>query len=103
MKSVCIVGAGPAGLAGAKVLLGTKHFNVTIFEKADGIGGIWRLDESSNDGYLSPSTPTNLSKFTVSFSDLDWNSVDLSSRTQGEEGKADHKVPIFPKAWHVNR
>jgi cation diffusion facilitator CzcD-associated flavoprotein CzcO len=103
MKSVCIVGAGPAGLAGAKVLLSTGRFEVSIFEKADRLGGIWALDESSNDGYLSANTPTNLSRFTVGFSDLDWNSVDLGSRIEGEANNAKNALPMFPKAWHVNR
>lgn len=101
MKSVCIVGAGPAGLVGAKILLGTKQFTVTILERGDRIGGIWALDENSKDGYLGPSTPTNLSRFTVAFSDLDWKSIDLSSGKHGEEAK--QNVPMFPKAWHVNR
>ncbi|EME89731.1 uncharacterized protein MYCFIDRAFT_96474, partial [Pseudocercospora fijiensis CIRAD86] len=89
MKTVCIVGAGPAGLAGAKVLLKTGKFHIRIFEKANRIGGIWALDETSTEeAFLHPDTPTNLSKFTVAFSDLDWNSS---------------PAPMFPKAWQVNR
>lgn len=92
MKTVCIVGAGPAGLASAKVLLQTGQFEVKIFEQADRIGGIWNIDQKSpSDGFLHPDTPTNLSRFTVAFSDLDWHSVGLKS------------VPMFPKAWQVNR
>lgn len=107
-KSVAIVGAGPSGLAGAKVLLGTDKFDVTIYEKADRIGGIWALDQNSTDGFLHPNTPTNLSRFTVAFSDLDWNLIDLqSSKTNGTTG-ANGSVekpptPMFPKAWQVNR
>lgn len=92
MKTVCIVGAGPAGLASAKVLLQTEQFAVTIFEQADKIGGIWNINqESPSNGFLHPDTPTNLSRFTVAFSDLDWHSVGLDA------------VPMFPKAWQVNR
>ena len=76
-KSVCIVGAGPAGLVAAKTFLRTGRCDVTIYEKADRLGGIWALDESSVGNYLSPHTPTNLSKFTVGFSDLSWDSVGL--------------------------
>ncbi|KXT06182.1 hypothetical protein AC578_1417 [Pseudocercospora eumusae] len=106
MKTVCIVGAGPAGLAGAKVLLKTGKFSVKIFEKASRIGGIWALDENSTEGFLHPDTPTNLSKFTVGFSDLDWNSIDLLSTQQNglANGAASKTAaPMFPKAWQVNR
>jgi hypothetical protein len=95
-NSVCIVGAGPAGLVAAKTLLRTGRFDVTVYEKADRLGGIWALDESSVGNYLSPQTPTNLSKFTVGFSDLSWDSVGLNTdeRSSG--------APMFPKAWQVN-
>ncbi|TKA32850.1 hypothetical protein B0A50_01076 [Salinomyces thailandicus] len=95
--SVCIVGAGPAGLVAAKTFLQTGNFEVTVYEKKDRLGGIWAIQEDTKDGYLSFQTPTNLSRFTVAFSDLDWRSVDLGSRQH--EGK----LPIFPKAWQVNR
>lgn len=75
MKSVCVVGAGPAGLVAGKTLLEKGGFDVTVYEKSSKIGGIWDLDQNSTEGFLSPNTPTNLSRFTVGFSDLDWNSV----------------------------
>ncbi|CAK4034699.1 related to FMO1 Flavin-containing monooxygenase [Lecanosticta acicola] len=104
MKTVCIVGAGPSGLVGAKVLLKTNKFNVSIFDKADRLGGIWALDENSTGAFLSPQTPTNLSRFTVGFSDLDWSSVDLAPREgAGPNGAAIRCPPMFPKAWQVNR
>lgn len=106
MKSVAIVGAGPAGLAGAKILLKTSKFNVTVFEKADRIGGIWALDERSTAGFLSPDTPTNLSRFSVGFSDLDWNSIELNATSNGHSHNGittEAKTPMFPKAWQVNR
>jgi hypothetical protein len=96
-KSICIVGAGPAGLVAAKTFLRTGQCEVTIYERSDRLGGIWALDESSVGNYLSPHTPTNLSKFTVGFSDLSWDSVGLS-QDQDSAG-----VPLFPKAWHVNK
>jgi uncharacterized NAD(P)/FAD-binding protein YdhS len=96
-KTICIIGAGPAGLVAAKTFLRTGQCNVTIYEKADRLGGIWALDEASIGDYLSPQTPTNLSKFTVGFSDLSWESV----RLNGES--TDNDDPIFPRAWQVNR
>jgi hypothetical protein len=95
-KSICIVGAGPAGLVAAKTFLRTGLCDVTIYEKSDRLGGIWALDESSVGNYLSPHTPTNLSKFTVGFSDLSWDSVGLN-HDQSSAG-----APLFPKAWQVN-
>ena len=39
-RTVCVIGAGLSGLVTAKVL---KHdgFDVTVFEKAPTIGGVW--------------------------------------------------------------
>ncbi|EME48855.1 hypothetical protein DOTSEDRAFT_67798 [Dothistroma septosporum NZE10] len=105
-KTVAIVGAGPSGLAGARALLSTGGFDVTLYEKADRIGGIWALDEDSTDGFLHPNTPTNLSRFTVAFSDLDWKSIDLrspKSNTATNGSIENSYTPMFPKAWQVNR
>ncbi|KAI6867651.1 hypothetical protein KC334_g19468, partial [Hortaea werneckii] len=99
MKSICIIGAGPAGLVAAKTFLQSGQFAVSVYEKKDRLGGIWAIDESTTNGYLSPQTPTNLSRFTVAFSDLDWRYVDLHSKHDGRAAK----LPMFPKAWHVNR
>jgi hypothetical protein len=96
-KTVCIIGAGPAGLVAAKTFLKTGKCNVTIYEKSDRLGGIWALDERSVGDYLSPQTPTNLSRFTVGFSDLSWNSVRLDGENTGSD------APMFPKAWQVNK
>ena len=106
MKSVCIIGAGPAGLVAAKTFLQTKQFEVTVFEKKDRIGGIWASDKQSKDGFLPPYTPTNLSRFTVAFSDLDWRSVDYGNvDALPEQNGATEKttLPMFPKAWMANR
>lgn len=102
-KSICIVGAGPAGLVAAKTFLATDSFDVTLYEKRDKIGGIWALDETTEDGFLSPNTPTNLSRFTVSFGDLDWNEVDIQSVAPKADTTNKATLPTFPKAWQVNR
>lgn len=106
MKTACIIGAGPAGLVSAKTLLQTGQFEVTIYEKSSRLGGIWALDEASRGAYLSPQTPTNLSKFTVGFSDLSWDSVDTTSKSAklaSNGSSSQPKTPMFPKAWQVNR
>lgn len=111
-RTVCIAGAGPAGLVAAKTLDQTGAFDITIYEKKDRIGGIWALDEDSPDGFLNPNTPTNLSRYTVGFSDHGWDSMDMTSKydtsehgtaVDGEDRRNFGKAPMFPKAWQVNR
>ncbi|KAL9122184.1 MAG: hypothetical protein Q9187_001265 [Circinaria calcarea] len=50
---------------------------------------------------------TNLTQFTVSFSDLSWESVDVSGRPHVDGSNATATdatfAPIYPKAWHVDR
>jgi hypothetical protein len=80
MKSVLVVGAGPAGLVAAKSLLqheGGKIFKVTVFEAADRVGGMWRAVPGEKGNKCSPEMRTNLSRFTVTFPDLAWQSVPL--------------------------
>ena len=94
MKSVAIVGAGPGGLVTAKILLHSypaNTFSVTIFEKSDNIGGLWNVKKHPIDGFLPPNMPTNLSKYTVGFSDLSWDSMKFNNKP----------APTFPKAWQA--
>jgi hypothetical protein len=100
-KTVCIVGAGPAGLVAAKTLLQSGLFAVTIYEAASGIGGMWRALPRQYGDKCDPNMPTNLSRFTVAFSDLSWSSVDLSDPVTGAPSPA--TAPMFPKAWQVGR
>ena len=80
-------------------------FHPTIFEKAHEIGGLWLSSRSSStDGHKIPKRKsdaagpvpsqmrTNLSRYTVSFSDFSWESV--------FDGHYD-EVPLFPRAWQV--
>lgn len=83
-----VAGAGPSGLVTAKTLLhnfphGT--FSPVIFDTRHEVGGLWA-------GTLDPSMRTNLSMFTVAFSDLSWESV------MGTSG-----VPMFPQARQVGQ
>ncbi|KAB8255600.1 hypothetical protein BDV32DRAFT_154106 [Aspergillus pseudonomiae] len=106
-KKVAIIGAGPSGLVAAKTLLhnypkGT--FSPTIFEKRHEIGGLWPIDpqdttngtttprQRPRDGFVDPSMPTNQSRFTVTFSDLAWESV-----IDGPD------IPMFPQAWQAGK
>lgn len=69
------------------------------------MGGLWSVTADEKDGsqpvhasratqFVSPSMPTNLSRFSVSFSDLAWESV---------EGLGSGDLPMFPRAWQVGK
>ncbi|KAL4742865.1 hypothetical protein BDV11DRAFT_202323 [Aspergillus similis] len=107
--------AGPSGLVTAKTLLqnfppGT--FSAAIFEEKPRIGGLWAVDYPSTHciSWPTPHLPhdhfreqdrgratvdpwmrTNLSRFSVAFSDLAWETA------LGDD------VPVFPYAWEVRK
>lgn len=65
-KRVAIIGAGPAGLVSAKYALEYGLFPV-IFDRKHVAGGLW------TDGTaIWDQMHTNVSKFSVSFSDYPW-------------------------------
>jgi hypothetical protein len=101
MKSVCIIGAGPAGLVAAKTFIQKGGYSVTIFEAAGRVGGMWRAQPGELGDKCDPEMRTNLSRFTVAFSDLSWSSVDLTDPSTGATPTA--SVPLFPRAWQVGR
>ncbi|KAJ5917650.1 FAD-dependent pyridine nucleotide-disulfide oxidoreductase [Penicillium verhagenii] len=93
-QKVAIIGAGPSGLVTAKTLLhnfppGT--FSPVIFDGRHEVGGLWPNSPSSA-GTLDPTMRTNLSRFTVAFSDLSWETAMGSS-----------DVPMFPQARQVGQ
>ena len=94
MKRVAVIGAGPGGLVAAKTLLHShppNTFSVKVFEKSDRIGGLWNVKNRPKNGFLPSDMPTNLSKYTVGFSDLSWDSLRFEDRS----------APTFPRAWQV--
>ncbi|KAG8100683.1 hypothetical protein GUJ93_ZPchr0013g34132 [Zizania palustris] len=48
-KKVCVVGAGPSGLAAARELR-REGLEVTVLEQRDGVGGQWLYDDTPTDG-----------------------------------------------------
>ncbi|KAL1962837.1 hypothetical protein VTN77DRAFT_9112 [Rasamsonia byssochlamydoides] len=131
-KKVAIVGAGPSGLVTAKTLLHNfpKHrFEPVVFDHRRTVGGLWTVpspdnrnqrqqhnhglhhgQEKSFDGstspstssFISPSMRTNLSRFTVCFSDFAWESLS-SGLDDGDGDGGSDGVPMFPQAWQVGR
>ena len=67
MKSVAIVGAGPAGLVAARYLK-SEGFDVTLFDRSKRIGGHWSADPEHSG--IWPNLRTNTSRLMTSFSDL---------------------------------
>jgi cation diffusion facilitator CzcD-associated flavoprotein CzcO len=84
-----LLGAGPSGIVAAKTLLhdyphGT--FEITVFEQSERIGGLWPL-APVDAGMVNPKMRTNLSRHTVSFSDMAWP----------------ESSPTFPRAWQAGQ
>jgi cation diffusion facilitator CzcD-associated flavoprotein CzcO len=57
-----------------------------VFEQSERIGGLWPLFQT-DDGMVNPDMRTNLSRHTVSFSDMAWPA----------------SSPTFPKAWQAGQ
>lgn len=66
-------------------------FKVTVFEQLSRLGGLWPSN-STDKGLINPSMSTNLSKYTVCFSDKTW-----------PENEPSHPSPVFPKASDVGQ
>ena len=65
MKRTAVIGAGAAGLVSAR-WLAQAGLDPVVFERTNGIGGLWRPDT----GLAYPSLRTNTSKQKSAFSDL---------------------------------
>lgn len=101
-RRVCIVGAGPAGLTTAKTFLQYHGFSVTVFETADRVGGMWRAREGETGDKCDPEMRTNLSRFTVAFSDLDWHCL-FPPDQNPDDNNMPAKIPLFPRAHEVGK
>jgi dimethylaniline monooxygenase (N-oxide forming) len=67
MRTVAIIGAGPAGLVAARYLV-AHGLEPVLFEQGDSIGGQWTGDPRYSGVW--PSMHTNTSRVTTAFSDL---------------------------------
>lgn len=76
------------------------YFEPIIFDSKPTVGGIWAVTRpdagtprNGSSDFVDCFMRTNLSRFTVSFSDHAWTNV-----SEGEEGKEED---MFPQAWKV--
>jgi dimethylaniline monooxygenase (N-oxide forming) len=67
-KTVCVIGAGPSGIAAAKALY-DKGIACTIFERRSRVGGLWALADGDVQASY-PSLECNTSKRRTQFSDF---------------------------------
>lgn len=80
-KRVAVVGAGPSGLATVKALLEEGH-EPTCFERAAGLGGVFRFDE--RDGVVWESCRLTSSGLLTAFSDFPVAAERAEHMTVGE-------------------
>jgi dimethylaniline monooxygenase (N-oxide forming) len=71
-KKLVIIGAGISGLVSAKYALETGFTDITIFDAKKSLGGNWNEENSPMWKNLS----SNLSKFSMQFSDFHWKEYD---------------------------
>ncbi|HZM80721.1 MAG TPA: NAD(P)-binding domain-containing protein [Candidatus Limnocylindrales bacterium] len=67
---VCVIGAGPCGLAAVKNLLAEGVSEVTCFEESDGIGGNWAFTDDPLRASVHECTHTISSRRLSSFEDF---------------------------------
>ena len=81
MKRVAVIGAGPSGLVAVKELLEEGH-EPTCFERASGLGGVFRYDEE--DGVVWESCRLTSSGLLTAFSDFPVPPDQVEQQTVGE-------------------
>ncbi|KAF8428106.1 hypothetical protein EV426DRAFT_326594 [Tirmania nivea] len=99
-KSVAVIGAGPGGLATAKALL-EAGLDVQVFEVRNEVGGLWAVSEQSSALTCRPKMRTNVSRWTCSFSDLNWKEKHFQNVKEMQDHGYD-SLPVFPHARDVH-
>ncbi|CEK11478.1 flavin-containing monooxygenase [Legionella hackeliae] len=84
LPKICIIGAGPCGLATAKNLLQQGLNNFTVFEKNTRLGGNWVFDEQCTHSSVYETTHIISSKRLSEFEDfpMPWEYPDYPSHRQ---------------------
>ena len=87
MKTVGVIGCGPAGLAAVKELK-QAGLDVTAFEKKSSVGGVWALDPNYPSGTWDGLT-MNVNRHLLEYSDFPWRPDKYEGREKAHHG-------IFP-------
>ena len=69
-KRICVVGAGPSGLAAVKTLVEQGFNSVTVFERGSGVGGNWVFGDTTGHASVFESTFMISSKAFSGYSDF---------------------------------
>jgi hypothetical protein len=69
MKSVCVIGAGPTGIAAAKNLL-DAGLEVTVYDRQADVGGNWRFSEDEGHSSVFETTHIISSKYHSEYHDF---------------------------------
>ena len=69
MKKVAIIGAGPSGITAIKNFA-DQGFEVTAFDRCEGVGGNWRFNDPSGHSSVFETTHLISSKYTSFFEDF---------------------------------
>ena len=68
MKKVAVIGAGPSGITAIKNFA-DQGFEVTAFERCEGVGGNWRFNDPSGHSSVFETTHIISSKYTSYYED----------------------------------
>ena len=69
MKKVAVIGAGPSGITAIKNF-NDQGFEVTAFERCEGVGGNWRFNDPSGHSSVFETTHIISSKYTSFYEDF---------------------------------
>ncbi len=69
-QRICVIGAGPSGLAAVKTLSERGFDNITVFDRGEAVGGNWVFDDSSGHSSVFESTFMISSKDYSGYSDF---------------------------------
>mmetsp|Transcript_56370 Transcript_56370/g.65852 ORF Transcript_56370/g.65852 Transcript_56370/m.65852 type:complete len:545 (+) Transcript_56370:130-1764(+) len=96
MKSVCVVGLGPAGITAVKELR-EKGFDVTGYDAGKRIGGRWTLDWDISEHGAWEELQFNQARHVNEFSDFPWRKKDYAS----VKGVKDDRYGYYPHSSEV--
>lgn len=87
VEKVAIIGAGPGGLAAARVFLANSNFDIVLYERSQNVGGVWYYPPNAphKDTAMYDELETNLCKEIMQFSGFPFPET----------------APTFPNRTHV--